>query len=146
MDSMRAIGLAALLTLAGAAQAQLLVEVALAPAIASQLFPPMSFPASSLRAVGTGTAPLIARVPDAAAWTDWEVYTASGLAAALEPGLLHQIETGLALDGFFRETTTTTQLGAERHTRAVFVDGDRRALVYLIRADRELVWLVARAR
>ncbi|MDA0699809.1 MAG: hypothetical protein O3A02_01185 [bacterium] len=146
MTTLRTIGLAAALALAGIGHAQLLAEVLTTTAIQSQLFPMMSFPTSSLRAVGTGTAPLIDRVPDAGAWTDWEVYTATGLAAALEPGLLHQVETGLAIDGFFREGTTTRQVGAESHTQVVFADGARRALLYVARTDREIVWLVARSR
>jgi len=146
MTTLRALATALLLAFAGSAQAQLLVEVALLPAIASQLFPPMSFPASSLRAQGAGTGAVIARVPDAAVWTDWEVYTATGLVAALEPALVYDVERGLLMDGFFREETTNSQVGAERHTRIVFVEGDRRALLYLIRTERELVWLVARNR
>lgn len=146
MSTLRALALAAALTLVGAAHAQLLVEVALAPAIASQLFPPMTFPASSLRAIGGDTGPLIARVPDAAAWTDWEVYTATGFAASLEPAFVYDVERGLLMAGFFRESTTATDVGAERHTRVVFTDGAQRALLYLIRSGRELVWLVARGR
>ncbi len=146
MTTLRALATALLLAFVGAGHAQLLAEVALAPAIASQLFPPMSFPANSLRAVGAGTERVIARVPDAAAWTEFEVYTATGLVAALEPALVYDVERGLLLDGFFRDETTNTQVGAERHTRIVFSDGGRRALLYLIRTDRELVWLVARHR
>lgn len=146
MSTLRAVALAAALTLVGAAHAQLLVEVALAPAIASQLFPPMSFPASSLRAAGGNTGTLIARVPDAANWTDWEVYTATGLAASLEPGLVHQVQLDMAMAGFFAESTTATERGPERHTRIVFTDGAQRALLYVIRSGRELAWLVARGR
>jgi hypothetical protein len=146
MTSLRALGLAAVLALTGVGHAQLLVEVALAPAIASQLFPPMSFPPSSLRAVGTGTERIIAKVPDAAAWTGWEVYTATGFAASLEPAFVREIELNLSMEGLFREETTTSQVGPERHTRVVFADGASRALLYLIRVDREIVWLVARSR
>jgi hypothetical protein len=85
----------------------------------------MSFPPSSLRAVGDGTGPLIARVPDAAAWTDWEVYTATGLVAALEPAFVYDVELNLLMDGYFRSETLVTEIGAERHTRVVFVEGDR---------------------
>ena len=146
MTNLRALGLAAVLALAGVGHAQLLAEVVLVPAIASQLFPPMSFPASSLRAQGTGTERIIAKVPDAVAWTGWEVYTATGLAAALEPAFIHNVEVSLSLEGFFREETSTTQVGPELHTRVVFTDGASGALLYLIRVDRELVWLVARSR
>ena len=145
MNPLRAIILCAVLAVAGVGQTQLLVEVVLAPAIASQLFPPMSFPTSTLRAVD-GTGPLIARVPDAVAWTDWEVYTATGFAAALEPAFVREIELNLLMEGYFRSETTVTDAGAERHTRVVFADGERLALLYLIRSGPELVWLVARGR
>lgn len=146
MRTVRSLALAAILVLSGAGSAQLLVEVALAPAIASQLFPPMSFPASSMRAVGSGTEAIVARVPDGASWTGWEVYTATGFAASLEPAFVYDVERGLLMEGFFRESTTTTEVGPERHTRVVFSDGTQRALLYLIRSGRELVWLVARNR
>jgi hypothetical protein len=146
MTTLRAFCLTAVLAVAGVSQAQLLVEVVLAPAIASQHFPPMSFPASSLRAIGAGTGPLIARVADASAWTDWEVFTATGFAAALEPAFVRDIELNLLMEGFFRAETTVTEIGPERHTRVVFVEGERRALLYLIRSGPELVWLVARGR
>lgn len=146
MTRIRTLALALTLALSGVATAQLLAEVALAPAIASQLFPPMSFPASSLRAVSGDVGPIVARVPDATAWTDWEVYTATGLAAALEPALIYDVERGLLVAGYFRESTTQTDVGTERHTRIVFTDGAQRALLYLVRTPRELVWLVARGR
>jgi hypothetical protein len=146
MNPLRAFGLCAVLAVAGVGQAQLLAEVMTTTAIASQLYPAMSFPPSSLRAVGDGTGPLIARVPDAVAWTDWEVYTATGFAASLEPAFVRDIELALLMEGFFRAETVVTERGPERHTRVVFVEGDRRALLYLIRSGRELVWLVARGR
>lgn len=126
--------------------AQLLAEVVLAPALASQLFPPMSFPASSLRAVGGDVGPIVARVPDATAWTGWEVYTATGIAAALEPAVVYDVERGLLAAGYFRESAAQSDVAGERHTRIVFSDGAQLALLYLIRTPRELVWLVARGR
>jgi hypothetical protein len=97
------------------ASAQLLAEVALAPAIASQLFPPVSWPSGSLRAVGSGADALVARVvPDRANWQDWEVYTAGGLAASLEGALVYGVERDLMMQGLFRAETTETTVGAER--------------------------------
>jgi len=131
----------------GGASAQVLAEVALAPAIASQLFPPVSWPSGSLRALGAGADALIARLPGNAEWRDWEVYTATGLAATLEPALTYGVERDLLVQGLFRAETTTTTIGAERHTRVVFSDGaTQRALLYVIRSGQELIWLVARGR
>lgn len=128
-------------------RAQTLVEVTLVTAIASQLYPVVSLPSGSLRAMGSGTAAIIARVPDAHAWTDWEVYTANGLASRLAPALLNQVETGLAADGYFRVRSEETQVAGESRTRVEF-EGDRgaKALLFLIRSGEELVWLVARSR
>lgn len=138
--------LVAVLALAPVAGAQSLLEVTLVTAIMSDLYPGLHLPSGSLRALGTGTQAVIARVPDAAAWTDWEVYTAAGLAAALEPALVYNIETGLFLDGFERTETTPTQEGATTVTRVVFTHLDgRRALLVTFRTGQELVWLLARA-
>jgi hypothetical protein len=127
--------------------AQLLAEVALAPAIASQLFPPVSWPSGSLRAVGTGIDAIVTRVPDHAAWEGWEIYTARGLAANLEPALVYGVERDLLVQGLFRVETSESSVGAERHTRVVFSDGgSERALLYLVRSGQELLWLVARGR
>jgi hypothetical protein len=131
---------------APAALAQTLADVMLTTAIASDLYPAVRFPASSLRATGAGTAAVIARVPDAAAWTGWEVYTATGFAASLEPALVYGVERDLFVEGFERRETTTTQEAGETVTRVVFVHADgRRALLTTFRSARDLVWLVARA-
>jgi len=146
MRPVRTLALAAILALSSVGTAQLLAEVMTVTAIASTLYPQMSFPPSSMRAVGSGTEAVIARVPDAAAWTGWEVYTATGFAASLEPAFVYDVERGLLMAGFFRESTTSTEFGPERHTRVVFSDGTQQALLYLIRSGQELVWLVARNR
>jgi hypothetical protein len=132
----------------GIAGAQLLVEVALAPAIASQLFPPVSWPSGSLRALGSGVDALVARVvPDRDAWRDWEAYTAGGLAASLEGALVYGVERDLLMQGLFRAETTETTVGSERRTRVVFSDGgSQSALLVVLRSGQELVWLVARGR
>lgn len=135
------------LTLTSAALAQTLVEVTLTTAIASQLYPGVSFPSGSLRAVGAGTAAVIARVPDAAAWRDWEAYTAGGFAASLEGALVYGVERDLFLEGYERVETTPTVEGDTAITRVVFRDAaGRSALLVTFRQSRELVWLVARSR
>lgn len=130
------------------AGAQVLAEVALAPAIASQLFPPVTWPSGSLRAVGSGVDTLVQRVvPDHAQWRDWEAYRAGGLAANLEGALVYGVERDLLMQGLFRAETSETTVGPERRTRVVFSDGgSQRALLVVIRSGQELVWLVARAR
>lgn len=130
------------------ASAQFLAEVALAPAIASQLFPPVSWPSGSLRAVGSGVDVLVARVvPDRADWRDWEAYTAGGIAASLEGALVYGVERDLMMQGLFRAETTETTVGTERRTRVLFSDGgNQRALLVVLRSGQELVWLVARGR
>ena len=135
------------LSLAGGASAQTLVEVTLVTAISSQLYPGLSLPSGSLRAMGVGTEAVIARVPDADAWTGWEVYTAGGIAASLEGALVYGVERDLFLEGYGRVETTASQDGATTITRVVFAnDTGERALLVTFRASRELVWLVARGR
>lgn len=148
MKRLQTVTIALVLVLgSGFGSAQLLAEVALAPAIASQLFPPVSWPSGSLRAVGSGADALVARVPGNAEWQGWEVYTASGLAASLEPALVYGVERDLMMQGLFRAETSNASVGTERHTRVVFSDGGaQRALLYVMRSGQELVWLVARGR
>lgn len=149
MHRVRSTLIAVVLLLApGVASAQLLAEVALTPAIASQLFPPVSWPTGSLRAVGSGVDALVARVvPDRADWRDWEAYTAGGIAASLEGALVYGVERDLLMQGLFRSETTETTVGSERRTRVLFSDGGTRtALLVVLRSGQELVWLVARGR
>jgi hypothetical protein len=139
------VGLLAVLAVAPAARAQTLGEVMLVTAIMSDLHPVGSLPSGSLRAEGPGAVALIARLPDAAAWTDWEVYTATGLAALLEPGLVHNIETELMVAGYWRVSRDASTVGSEHHVRHVF-EGDGRVLLHVIRSADTLIWLLARGR
>ena len=139
---------AAALAFAPFATAQTLVDVTLATAIVAQLQGvSVQLPSGSLRAEGAGTSAVVARVPDAAAWTAFEVYTATGVAAALEPALVYGVERDLFLVGFERAESATSQLGATAVTRVVFAHADgRRALLTTFRTGREFVWLLARSR
>jgi hypothetical protein len=85
-------------------------------------------------------------VPDSASWTDWEVYTASGLAATLAPAVLSGVERDFALAGLWRSDSQETVVGEEQHTRLTFEGDGRRALLYVIRHDRTVVWMLARGR
>jgi hypothetical protein len=135
------------LVLTGVGQAQgLLLDVTLSSAIAAQLNPGIRLPRQSLRAVGPGADTIIARVPDAADWTDWEVYTASGFVRNLQPAFAHNIVTEFALNGLFENERSESEVGAELHTRYVFDDGIDRALLYVISTPSEVVWMIARGR
>ena len=140
--------LALALAFAPLAIAQTLVDVTTTTAIVAQLQgATVQLPSGSLRALGAGTAAVVARVPDASSWTDFEVYTASGVATALEPALVYGVERDLFLVGFERAETTPSQLGATAVTRVVFAHADgRRALLTTFRTGREFVWLLARSR
>ena len=139
---------AAALAFAPLAVAQTLVEVTTVTAIVAQLQgATVQLPSGSLRAMGAGTAAVIARVPDSASWTDFEIYTAQGIAAALEPAFVYGVERDLFMVGFERAETTPSQLGATAVTRVVFAHADgRRALLTTFRTGREFVWLMARSR
>jgi hypothetical protein len=132
---------------AGTAPAQTLGEVTLVTAIASQLHPVTSLPRGTMRAEGAGVPALLARVPDAAAWTDWEVYTVTGVLVALESALLRTVETEYAVAGLSRASSDERRVGdLEVHVRYVFEGPGERRLVYLIRGPERLVWMLARAR
>ncbi|HKI56278.1 MAG TPA: hypothetical protein VKB31_03935 [Trueperaceae bacterium] len=140
------LGLALLLTVLASplAHAQLLADVTLSAAIATEFDPSLHLPSGSLRAVGSGTEALIARVSDKERWSGWEVYAARGLAAGLQNDYVHQVATAFALDGYFESGSRTTTVGPETRTRIVFqgADGGER-LLYVIRTSQEVVWLTA---
>lgn len=133
------------------AHAQLLADVLTTAAISAQFDSGVSLPRGSMRAVGDGVGALVARLPDSPKWTDWEAYVLGGVAVGLAPGVVHEIATAYAVAGYFEtersEQSVAGPQGPETHTRIVFVgdDGSSR-LLYVIRADREVVWLTARAR
>ena len=122
-----------------------------ATAISATFDSSVRFPTGSLSAVGPGADALVAGVPDSAAWTDWEVYVARGIAANLQPAFVHNIATAFAVAGYFEadrsETSTTTAAGQQVRTRILFEGGGGTSrLLYLIRSDQEVAWLIARSR
>lgn len=149
---LRRLSLVAVLLLgAGTVHAQLLADVMVATAISATFDSSVRFPSGSLTAQGPGADALIASVPGSSAWTDWEVYVARGLAANLQTGFVHNVITAFAVAGYFEsdrtESTTTTATGQQLRTHILFEGGDGTTrLLYLIRADQEVAWLIARSR
>jgi hypothetical protein len=135
----------------GAVHAQLLADVMVATAISATFDSTVRFPSGSLSAQGPGADALIASVPGSGDWTDWEVYVARGVAANLQAGFVHTIATGFAVAGYFEAeravSSTQTASGPQVRTRILFDGGDgTRRLLYLIRSDQEVAWLIARSR
>jgi len=131
--------------LAPLAHAQLLADVMMSTAIAAQFDPGLRLPSGTLRAVGSGTEGIIARVPDRDHWTDWEVYDARGLAAKLQGAYVHQIETAFAVAGYFESGRTQAEVGPETRTHIVFEGDNGERLLYVITTSQEVVWLTARS-
>ena len=124
--------------------AQTLAEVQLVTAIATELNPAIRLPSGSYRAVGEGSEQIIAKVDNAEGYTNWEVYTASGIIAALQPAFVQQLSTSLAGAGYFVVEQSEQTIGAEKHTRYIFEDGLDTILLYTIRTNYEFIWLVAK--
>lgn len=129
----------------GVASAQTLAEVTLVAAISAELNPLIRLPRGSMRAVGSGTAPLIAKVPDAPVWSSWEVYTAGGIAMGLRGAFVRDVANNFALAGYFESERSERQVGDETHTRYVFTDGAGDALLYVVQSPQELIWMIARS-
>lgn len=141
------VALMVLLGFAPTALAQTLAEVTLVAAISSELEPAVSLPSGSYRAVGAGTAPLIAKVPGAAQFKNWEVYTASGVVARLQPAFVGQLTTSFAAAGYFLSDQSETVVAGETRTRYLFSDdAGATLLLYTLRTPENLVWLVAAGR
>ena len=124
--------------------AQTLAEVQLVTAIATELNPAIRLPSGSYRAVGEGSEQIIAKVNNAEGFTSWEVYTASGIMAALQPAFVQQLSTSFAGAGYFIVEQSEQTVGMEKHTRYIFEDGLGTMLLYTIRTNQEFIWLVAK--
>lgn len=143
----RAGAVVAAFALVGAVLAQgLLLDVTVSSAIAATLNPGIRLPRNSLHAVGPGAEAVVARVADSAEWTDWEVYTATGFVRNLQPLFAHNLVTSFALVGLWESERSETVVGEEVHSRFVFDDGIDRALLYVIQAPSEVVWMIAKGR
>ena len=134
----------ALLSLPAAASAQLLADVTLATAIASELLPGVRLPTGSFQAQGPGSARFVRDLPDAAAYADWEVYTATGLIASLQPAFVRDIANAFAVAGMFQVERSDRVVGAEMHTRYLYSDGSQDAVLYVVATEGSLVWAIGR--
>lgn len=127
--------------------AQTLVEVTFVAATVTQLDPSLRLPSGSLRAVGPGVDRLLARLPDARAWTEPEAYVARGIAARLRPAFEQQMATAFAAEGYFESARRSVAGPPVPYTRIEYrrPDGGRVLLVFFDAPD-EVTWLVARGR
>lgn len=127
--------------------AQTLAEVTFVAATATTLNPAIRLPSGSLRAVGPGVDALLARLPDASAWTEPEAYVARGIASRLRPAFEQQVVTSFAAAGFFEASRRTVPDRTGTRTRIEFEGpAGERALLVLFDVPEEVTWLVARSR
>jgi len=134
-------------TLSAPLVAQTLAEVTFVAATIAELNPAIRLPSGSLRAIGPGVDRLLARLPDAGAWTEPEAYVARGIASRLRPAFEHQVATSFAVAGYFEEQRRTVPASPQPYTRIEYRAPDgARALLVLFDAPDEVVWLVARGR
>jgi hypothetical protein len=126
------------------ANAQTLAEMQFVTATAAQLNPAISLPRGSMQAVGDASA-IIAKVPGHQNYSDWEVYTATGIVANLQPAFISQVSSSFAGAGYFLNDQSEKTVGAATHTKYVFADdAGIEALLYVIRDGQELIWLIAK--
>jgi hypothetical protein len=124
--------------------AQTLAEMQLVTATATQLNPAISLPRGSMRAVGDAS-DIIAKVPGNQNYSDWEVYTATGVVANLQPAFVNQVTASFAGAGYFLSDQNEKTSGTATHTKYVFTDdAGSEALLYVIRDGQELIWLIAK--
>jgi hypothetical protein len=135
---------ALLLVLAlGFANAQTLAEISFVAATSAQLNPAISLPRGSMRAVSDASS-IIAKVPGHQNYSDWEVYTASGIAANLQPAFVNQVSSSFAGAGYFVNEQNEKTVGNTTHSKYIFTDDmGGTALLYVIRDSQELIWLIA---
>jgi hypothetical protein len=128
----------------GLANAQTLAEISFVVATSAQLNPAISLPRGSMRAVSDASS-IIAKVPGNQNYSDWEVYTASGVAANLQPAFVSQVSSSFAGAGYFVSEQSDKTVGTAKHSKYVFTDDmGSTALLYVIRDGQELIWLIAK--
>jgi hypothetical protein len=128
----------------GFTNAQTLAEISFVAATSAQLNPAISLPRGSMRAVSDASS-IIAKVPGNQNYSDWEVYTASGIAANLQPAFVSQVSSSFAGAGYFVSEQSDKTVGSATHSKYVFSDDmGGTALLYVIRDGQELVWLIAK--
>jgi hypothetical protein len=97
-----------------------------------------------MRAVSDASS-IIAKVPGHQSYSAWEVYTATGVAANLQPAFVNQVSSSFAGAGFFVAEQSEKTVGSATHTQYVFTDDLGGAvLLYIIREGQELIWLIAK--
>lgn len=133
-----------LLTTAPVASAQLLADVTLTTAIASDLLPGIQLPRGSFRAHGPGSAAFVAALPGTSGFSVWEVYTATGLMAALQPAFVRDVANAFAVAGMFEVERSETIVGGRTHTRIVFSDDENEALLYVIAERGSVTWAIGK--
>lgn len=144
MNILRMAVLVGFLSVPSMGAAQLLAEVTLTTAIASELYPGVRFPRGTLRADGPGSGAFVASLPGAGAFGDWEVYTATGLVARLEPAFVRDIVNGFAVAGMFEVERTEQTSGARTIVRYLFSDGTTEAALYVVSDANATAWAVGR--
>jgi hypothetical protein len=133
-----------LLVILGFSNAQTLAEMSFVAATSAQLNPAISLPRGSMRAVSDASS-IIAKVPGNQNYSDWEVYTASGIVANLQPAFVNQVSSSFAGAGYFLSDQSEKTVGGTKHTEYVFTDdAGGTALLYVIRDGQELIWLIAK--
>lgn len=124
--------------------AQTLAEMQFVTATAAQLNPAISLPRGSMRAIGDAS-DIIAKVPGNQNYSDWEVDTATGVAANLQPAFVNQVTASFAGAGYFLSNQSEKTVGSATHTKYIFTDDTgSEALLYVIRDRQELLWLIAK--
>lgn len=124
--------------------AQTLAEIQFVAATSAQLNPAISLPRGSMRAVSDASS-IITKVSGHQAYSDWEVYTATGVAANLQPAFVSQVSSSFAGAGYFVSEQSEKTVGSATHTKYVFLDDlGGTALLYVIRDGQELIWLIAK--
>lgn len=136
--------LVALLAVVPMGSAQLLAEVTLTTAIASELYPAVRLPSGTYRADGPDSSLFLASLPDAASFGSWEVYTATGLIARLKPAFIRDITNGFAIAGLYEAERREWTVGARTHTRYLFSDGASEAVLYVVSDAETVAWAVGR--
>lgn len=79
---------------------------------------------------------------DAAKFTDFQLYTARGLATRLADNYVGDLKTSFASSGFLESGTRSFKLGSDAWTRTDFQDDSGKALVLLVSKKADGVYFL----
>lgn len=142
----RLLAAAALAASLAPSRAQTAAELVVVAALSASLDPSIRLPRGAAYYINPENARRFSAYlgADAAKYTDYQLYVATGLAAKLGDAYVHNLETGFAAAGYFRGATTTYKAGPDTVVRSEFDNGEKTLVLVVVRQGDSVFFLSGR--